>query len=97
MNNNIESSLSQWINGAGPFSYNPCDMYRFYAVIEECIKENYILTQEDIIASMKKHLKITNEIYLNEKSEEFEIRANSIYNFVRYLKDKKGIDIQTEL
>lgn len=46
---------------------------------------------------MKKHLKVTNEIYLNEKSEEFEIRANSIYNFVRYLKDKKGIDIQTEL
>lgn len=93
MNDTIKIALERWIKGAGPFSYHILDMNRFHALVEECIKENHILTQEDIIASMKEHLKVTNETYLNEKSDEFEIRANSIFNFVRYLKNEKDFDI----
>lgn len=92
MESNIKKTLDQWMKGVGPFSFHPLDMNRFYELVLECIKEDYVLTQEDIEDAMNEHRKLI-ETKVHEKSKEFEIRSGSIIGFVKYLKDQKGIDI----
>lgn len=92
----IKKALDNWIKGAGPFSYHTIDMNRFYELVYECIKEDYILTQEDIANAMKEHLKLI-DTKVHEKSEEFEMRAAAIIGFIKYLKEEKDIDIKSRL
>lgn len=92
----IKKALDNWIKGAGPFSYNTIDMNRFCELVYECIKEDYILTQEDIANAMKEHLKLI-DTKVHEKSEEFEMRAESIRGFIQFLKYEKDIYIKSLL
>lgn len=93
MKSNIKTALDKWINGSGPDSYHPLDMNRFYEVVLQCIKEDEVLTQEQIAASVKENLEWM-ETKTNEFSEEFAIKAENIIGFVDFLKNKKGIDIK---
>lgn len=96
MNSKIKSALDKWIKGAGPFSFHPMDMNRFYDLIHECIKGDYILAQEDIADAITEHLDLI-DAKMHKKSEEFEIRAEAVLGFVGFLKDKKDVDIKTML
>jgi mannose/fructose/N-acetylgalactosamine-specific phosphotransferase system component IID len=96
MKSNIKLALDKWILGAGPFSFHPMDMNRFYNIIHECIKEDYILTHEDIADAMKEHLKfIDSEI--QKESIKFEEKAEAVSGFVDFLKNEKDIDINSML
>lgn len=94
--NNIKTALDKWIKGAGPFSYHTLDMNRFYNLVYECIREDYILTYEDIADALKEHTKLI-DTKVHEKSEKFEKRAGAIRYFVAFLKEKKEIDIELML
>ena len=95
MKSNIKTALDKWINGSGPDSYHPLDMNRFYEVVLQCIKEDEVLTQEQIAASVKENLKWV-DIKTNEFSEEFAIIAENIISFVDFLKNEKDIDINSK-
>lgn len=92
----IKKALDNWIKGAGPFSFHPMDMNRFYDLVHECIKEDYILTQEDIAEAIIEHLELI-DTKVCEKSEEFEVRVGAIFGFAKFLKEKKDADIKSML
>ena len=96
MKTSIKKALDKWIKGANPFSYHTLDMNRFNELVYECIKEDYILTYEDIADALKEHTKLI-DAKVHEKSEDFEMRAESIRGFIQFLKYEKDIYIKSLL
>lgn len=96
MRNNIKTALDKWMKGAGPISFHPMDMNRFYELVLECINEDYFLTQEDIANAMNEHLKLIDS-KIQIESLRFEEKVEAISGFVDFLKNEKNIDINTML
>ena len=96
MKNNIKTALDKWMKGAGPISFHPMDMNRFYELVLECIKEDYILTQEDIASAMKEHLKLIDS-EIQKESLRFEEKAEAVSGFADFLNSEKDIDIKSML
>lgn len=92
----IKKALDNWVKGANPISAHFMDMNRFYELVYECIKEDYILTQEDIADAMKEHLSLI-DTKVKEESIRFEEKAEAIFGFVGFLNDKKDIDVKSIL
>lgn len=92
MKNIIKKALDKWVKGTNPISAHFMDMNRFYELVYECIKEDYILTQEDIADTMKEHLQLK-EVKIEKESIRFDEKAEAIFGFVRFLNEKKDIDI----
>jgi hypothetical protein len=96
MKSNIKLALDKWILGAGPFSFHPMDMNRFYKLVHECIKEDYILTQEDITDAMIEHLNLIDS-EIQKEAIKFEEKAEAVSGFVGFMKNEKDIDINSML
>lgn len=96
MESNIKAALDKWMKGAGPISFHPMDMNRFYDLVLECIEEDYILTQENIADAMNEHLKLIDS-EIQKESIRFEEKVEAISGFVDFLKKEKNIDINSKL
>ena len=92
----IKKALDNWIKSLNPTVTHPLDMNRFYNLVCQCIKEGYILTYEDIADTLKEHTRLIDR-KVDEKSNEFEMRAAAIIGFIKYLKEEKDIDIKSRL
>ena len=89
----IKKALDRWVKSLNHTISHPSDMNRFHELVCECIREDYILTYEDIADALKEHTKLI-DTKVHEKSDEFEMRAGAIRYFVAFLKEKKDIDIK---
>lgn len=89
----IKKALDRWVKSLNHTISHPSDMNRFNELVYECIKEDYILTYEDIADALKEHTKLI-DAKVHEKSEEFEMRVGAIRTFVLFLKYEKDIYIK---
>lgn len=96
MNSNIKTALDKWIKSIDPFSFHPVVMDNFYELVHECIKENYILTQENIADAMIEHLEL-DDSKVEEESIKFEKKAEDLLSFVKFLNENKYTDIKSTL